>query len=264
MVIVGAAVIASLLATYALIYVGAALVAPRFFLDDLSLNDERFKRLPESVADRPSPSWRYYVLLFALTLGLIIVMYHLLNAVTMWIPETWRSTADGSPDVRAITGQICLSLLLGLLVAESLLNHDAGAHLRVRPADYRLSSWARRGYERADEIIKHEDRVLRPELTSDHFAIEFYKGWSLRLAEEGDRDAIAGAYRPETFENNRAYEEGWLTAASRMQAQGWRHPTVSKKLDEHLAERAAEQAAREKEYWKARLGFDPDEALRDP
>jgi hypothetical protein len=54
-------IVGSLLAAYALLYVGAGVLSPHFFLDDLSLNDARFRRLSESVGAHPITRGAHHV-----------------------------------------------------------------------------------------------------------------------------------------------------------------------------------------------------------
>lgn len=262
---VGLTVFGSLLASYALLYIGTAVIAPRAFLDNLSLNDARFKRLSESAASPPTYHWTYYAWVSALAVGLAIILYHLVGSLTMWIPESWQSNQDGSEALSIkVVSQAIITFFLWAVVATSILDKDANAHQLVKPTGWHLSSWARRGYENADEAIRIDAEARRPEMKSGYSSMEFLKGYDLRLAEEGDSDALSGVYRPTKFANSLSYTDAWITAATRLQTGGWRHENVSERLKAIRAARAAEAAAEKKAYWKAALGFDPDEALQEP
>lgn len=256
---------ASLLACYAALYLGASVISPRFFLDDLCLNDERFRKLSDSPSREPTFRWTYYVGSGALIVGLLILMFHAANALTMWIPSSWMEIGeDGEHRWVGWSAQLIIGFFFFAVIADALTKLEANAHSRLKPARWRISSRARRGYERAEALITETDGARRSEidLKPSHSAMEFIKGFDIRLAEAGDGDAQAGRYRSAAFEDRESYLEAWSEAVSRLRASGWSHLRMDEILRELEASRAAEATARDKEYWRSALGFDPDEVLR--
>ncbi len=258
--------LASLLACYAAIYLGAAVIAPRFFLDDLCLNDERFKKLSDRPSHDPTFRWNYYVGSGALIVGLLILMFHAANALTMWIPSSWTEIGeDGEYRWAGWSVQLMIGFIFFAVIGDALPKLETNAHSRVKPTRWRISSWARRGYERADALITETDGARRSEidLKPSHSAMEFIKGFDIRLAEAGDRDARSGRYRSTAFEDRESYVDAWREAASKLRSSGWHHSRVDEIFKGLEASRAAEATASRKEYWKSALGFDPDELLQE-
>lgn len=247
--VLGLSAIASLLAGYAIAYLGTAATAPRFFLDRLSFNDERFKRLGDSPVGHPTFRWTYYVATCAFFAGLLVVMYHVAGALTMWIPVSWVSVGEDGDIWRIrLSAQLLIGLFFTVVVAGSYLKGDANAHELLKPKGWRVSSWARRGYDLADQAIERDIAVRRGELEPSHFAMEFTKGHDIRLAEEGARDAEGGRYRPKDFEDRASYTEAWHAKMHDLYGKGWEHPRLADHLQAIDAERAESAARLEKQF----------------
>jgi len=263
-------VIGSLFAAYAVIYVGAGFLAPAFFLEAVSVNDARFKRRSPSYGE-DGYGWTQKLASAAVGIGLLLLFYHASRALTAWMPLEWDQVDPGSEHtpIRYII-QAMLAVVSTVVTGIYVIDRDFNAHKLVPPKGLEISAWARRGYNRAAEVIANGSVVGRPEMKPSHFAEEFGKGYALRLAEEAASDAQAGVYRATAFCDQASYVEGWRPAALQRRQRGWSHPTVDAELInfdelERIARRkdkAAHEAA-EKANWTARLGFDPEQILKD-
>lgn len=263
-------VVGSLLAAYAFIYVGTAFLAPRFFLDTISVNDVRFKKRELSFGDE-SYKWTHKVAVAAVGVGLLILFYHAAGALTAWMPSDWDQVDADSEDLPIrYTIQAMLALVSTAVVVVAVIDRDANAHQLVPPKGLEISAWARRGYNLGTEHIAAGLVAGLPELKPSHWAAEFSSGYALRFSEQGAADAQAGVYRAAAFGDQAPYIQGWRRAALKLRQSGWSHPTVDAELFEfdeleraaRLKEKKAREAA-EKASWTARLGFDPEQILRD-
>ena|GEM_PF-4207789 len=264
------AAIGSLLAAYALVYAGTAFLAPGFFLKTLSINDARFKKRGNGSSDKGDYTWTPNVTIVAVGIGLLILFYHTGAALTAWMPLDWHIADDDADVSSPLSGLQMMFALFATVAVFSALDDDASAHQLVAPKGLELSAWARRGYNRATEAIADDRLEGPPTMEPSDFAMEFLKGYALRLEEQGAADAQAGKYRATAFGDAASYIEAWRRAAQKLRQSGWRHPDVDTKMTEfdklesaaRLREEEAHKAA-EKANWAARLGFDPEQVLRD-
>lgn len=222
--------------------------------------------MSDSPLEEPSFRLSFYVGTGARIGGLLVLTFHAANAVTIWIPSSWTVVGlDGEQAWAGGLAQLIIGLCFFAVASDALTKLEANAHRLIRPTRWRLLSWATRGYDRAQKLIE-EAKVARPsdiDLTPGYLAMEFFQGFDIRLAEEGDSDARQGRYRPAAFEDRDAYIEAWRQSVTRLRMSGWCHPQLEQALEKLESARKAEATARDKEYWKSALGFDPDEVLKE-